>query len=229
MVKLVATDPGDPTLAPYLLRVEAGATIYRAGEAGGAMFVVHDGRVELQPSGVVCEPGDVFGELGALTDAPRESTARALAACQLWRLDGPTLAGLVQRQPELGLDFLWRVARRTPPTATQSISSVPAGRPRLHHESGQEFALPEGDSVVVGRRSGNVTPDLDLTPVDTQRSLSRRHARIVRDGAGFLVQEEPGVPNGTFVRGSRLQPGQAVPLRDGDEIGFGVVVLHFRI
>lgn len=229
MVKLVATDPGEPALAPYLLRVESGATIYRAGETGGALFVVQEGRVELLPGGVVCEPGDVFGELGALSDEPRESTARALAACRLWRLDGPTLAGLVQRQPELGLDFLWRVARRAPPTGTQAVSSVPAGRPRLCHESGQEFALPDGDAVVVGRRSGNVTPDLDLTPVDTQRSLSRRHARIVRDGGGFVVQEETGVPNGTFVRGSRLQPGQAVPLQDGDEIGFGVVVLHFRI
>jgi len=57
-------------------------------------------------------------------------------------------------------------------------------------------------------------------------SVSRRHARIVITGNDALI-EDLGSRNGTFVQGERVVAPR--PLKDGDEIRLGSVVLTFRI
>jgi DNA-binding winged helix-turn-helix (wHTH) protein len=55
-------------------------------------------------------------------------------------------------------------------------------------------------------------------------SVSRRHARISVTGHATIA--DLGSKNGTYVRGERI--GAEVPLRDGDEVRVGSVVLQFR-
>jgi pSer/pThr/pTyr-binding forkhead associated (FHA) protein len=55
--------------------------------------------------------------------------------------------------------------------------------------------------------------------------VSRRHARIVVDGAKTML-EDLGSKNGTTIRGSEVT-GSAV-LRDGDEVRIGPVVILYR-
>jgi phosphoserine phosphatase RsbU/P len=55
-------------------------------------------------------------------------------------------------------------------------------------------------------------------------SLSRNHARIVPDGAGYLL-EDSGSRNGTYLNGTAVTAPS--PLADGDEIRVGDVVLRF--
>jgi len=75
----------------------------------------------------------------------------------------------------------------------------------------QEFAL--ADEAVIGRsRNCEVTV--------SGPSVSRRHARIIRNGAGYAV-EDLGSANGTRVNG---QPVQTLDLAHGDVIGIG----HFK-
>lgn len=45
--------------------------------------------------------------------------------------------------------------------------------------------------------------------------VSRRHARIVREGGGYQLVDQ-GSSNGTFLRGERIQPGYAYPLQNGE-------------
>jgi hypothetical protein len=106
----------------------------------------------------------------------------------------------------------------------------PAVAARFVPDEGGPFPLPDGDEVVVGRSDPRTrfTPDLDLSPLDTGRTLSRRHATVRRTGKGFEIVEEPRVANGTFVNGSRLQTGQPVALANGDEVCFGLVRTVFR-
>jgi sigma-B regulation protein RsbU (phosphoserine phosphatase) len=54
------------------------------------------------------------------------------------------------------------------------------------------------------------------------KSLSRRHVRILREGEGLLV-EDLGSRNGTFLNGERLTAPQ--PLQEGDRITLGGCVL----
>jgi hypothetical protein len=82
---------------------------------------------------------------------------------------------------------------------------------------GRSFRL-HGAQSTTGRDSGNdvVVPD---------SGVSRRHAGIRRAGAGWLLSDR-GSANGTELNGRTI--AEAEPLRDGDRIGVGPVVLSFR-
>ena len=119
-----------------------------------------------------------------------------------------------------------------PPAGARGAVGAATSRPRLVHGlSGQEFALNGDGETTVGRRDpvSDFVPDIDLGAVDTHRSLSRRHARFVRHGDLYLLREEIGVANGTFVNGQRLETGVPRPLADGDELRFGLVALTLRL
>ena len=64
----------------------------------------------------------------------------------------------------------------------------------IHVGSGMEFSLSTGSETTIGRKDPvtGIFPDIDLTPVDHQRSISRRHAKIYRRGPKFFVGAEIG-------------------------------------
>lgn len=72
-----------------------------------------------------------------------------------------------------------------------------------------------------------ITPDVDLTPLDSQRSTSRRHAKLYELGGTFYLMEEIGVMNGTFVNDTRLVTGAPMAVQNGDILKFGLVPLTF--
>ena len=81
----------------------------------------------------------------------------------------------------------------------------------------------------IGRRNqaDAIVPTVDLTPLDRDRVVSRRHAEIlVRDTAIAVV--DLGARNGVFVNGDRLAPGEERVLHDSDAISFGGVALTYR-
>ncbi len=96
-------------------------------------------------------------------------------------------------------------------------------------DNGVRFALDRVETLI-GRYDPvtEQTPDIDLTDLDLKRSVSRRHARILKDGDGYNIVEEVGALNGTFVNGTKIDAGQPHPVVDGDEIGIGVVKIIFR-
>jgi predicted component of type VI protein secretion system len=58
------------------------------------------------------------------------------------------------------------------------------------------------------------------------KSVSREHARLVRDGDRWYV-EDRGSFNGTQLNGQRVPPGTRLPLRHADRIEVGTQVLVF--
>ncbi len=96
----------------------------------------------------------------------------------------------------------------------------------LHPATGQRFALESGrDEFLVGRIDPvtGITPEINLGPLDTARTLSRRHAKLLRQGALLFLREEVGTANGTFVNGQRLATGTATPVKPGDRLRFGTI------
>ncbi|MCZ6696213.1 MAG: cyclic nucleotide-binding domain-containing protein [Acidobacteria bacterium] len=85
-------------------------------------------------------------------------------------------------------------------------------------------------AAVIGRYDPvtGTRPEIDLTQVDINRSVSRRHAKIVFEDGTFRVSEEVGALNGTHVNGERLTPGQKSPLVTGDKVALGMVSLVFK-
>lgn len=86
---------------------------------------------------------------------------------------------------------------------------------------GKVFPLQVGDNMV-GRwdPDSGAFPEVDLEADDTEARISRKHA-LIRVSDKITI-EDIGSLNGTFVnRGSRLEPGSPIPLKDGDEIIIG--------
>jgi len=58
-------------------------------------------------------------------------------------------------------------------------------------------------------------------------ALSRRHVRIVHDERGYTLVDQ-GSSNGTWLKGERLQPGYAYPLKTGDAFTVPGYEIHAR-
>lgn len=86
---------------------------------------------------------------------------------------------------------------------------------------GREFALHAGENLV-GREGADVMlPD---------RSVSRRHAKIVVDDGGDAVWvEDTGSTNGTKRNDAPVAPGEQAYLSDGETIQFGAVKMTIAI
>ncbi len=94
---------------------------------------------------------------------------------------------------------------------------------------GKEFVLQKGDNLV-GRwdPDSGAFPEVDLEADDPEARISRKHA-LIRVGEQVTI-EDIGSLNGTYVnRGARLEPGNPVPLKDGDEIIVGKTFLRVSI
>lgn len=126
---------------------------------------------------------------------------------------------------------------RPAPTPSKRIAPIdPAslGKPMklVHAESGSEFALTSSKPEMLIGRPDPVTgllPEINLGPLDTHRSLSRRHAKIINEGGILFLREEVGTTNGTFIDGERVPTGQARPLKAGSVLRFGSVELKVEL
>jgi hypothetical protein len=110
--------------------------------------------------------------------------------------------------------------------ARQTAKLVVAGTTELD----ASFVL-QKDNNLVGRTDphSNVFPEVDLSRFDPETKVSRRHARIWREGETFLV-EDLGSVNGTVINDSvRLAPRQPRVLDSGDKIRLGETTLHFLL
>lgn len=90
-------------------------------------------------------------------------------------------------------------------------------------------------SVLIGRQDPHtgIFPEVDLTTYDLETKVSRKHARIYRQGEQFLI-EDLGSVNGTIVNsvtgGSiRLNAKSPRVLAPGDELKLGGTVLKFML
>jgi CRP-like cAMP-binding protein len=71
-------------------------------------------------------------------------------------------------------------------------------------------------------------PEVDLSALDLNRSVSRHHARLTLEGGVYNVTEEVGALNGTFVNGKRLVSGKSSRIKHGDVLSLGMVKLIFH-
>ena len=155
--------------------------------------------------------------------APQSAAPAPAAAAE--PAAAPALAAAAEPAAAPASSAVAQSALSPPPAAAATRSSGFAVR----HAQG---AIPlHGDrgEWLVGRpdpATGQV-PEIDLGSLDATRSLSRRHARLRAEAGRIMLREEPGVANGTWVNGERLQAGTAVALAPGDRLRFGAVEVEF--
>ncbi len=117
---------------------------------------------------------------------------------------------------------------REAPVAPTTANAVPV---LVHVTTQTRFVLGGNTEFLVGRPDPvtATTPEINLGPLDAQRSLSRRHAKIFREAGGWRVREEVGTLNGTCVNGVRLKPGVTTVFVIGDVLRFGSIDLNVAV
>ena len=83
--------------------------------------------------------------------------------------------------------------------------------------------------VILGRADPRqqIKPDIDLSPYDTKRSISRQHARIIHEGELFYIEDLQSV-NKTWLGELELRPYERQLLRRHDRIQLGLLELIFE-
>jgi CRP-like cAMP-binding protein len=173
---------------------------------------------------------DVLGQNGAIGAALlRQLAERALR--------------IEQRLRETGIEFAALKAFREPPPPSRAadaptpvrntkseslqVTQPPPALIALHVTGADKtIALdPARTDFLIGRPDPltGAVPDIDLGSFDGNRTLSRRHARLLRDGGAYFVREDSATTNGTHVNGARLQTGVSVPIKPGDKLYFGSI------
>jgi CRP-like cAMP-binding protein len=247
------------SLDPMRTNFPSGDVIFAEGDLGLQMYVIESGEVEVRKSFgkedrvlAVLSKGDFFGEMCMLEDEiPRSATVVALSDVEAVMIDRSAFTFILKHNPEITIRIMRKLVRRLRQTTHLLEEAVghevdiessgitdgpktnldPSAR-LVEVTSGLVFPLAEDGETSVGRIDPvtGIHPDVDLTPVDGKRSISRRHARIRREDKGdYSVIEDVGTMNGTFVNGVRLAAGEAHSVLAGDTVIFGTIKCRFEI
>jgi pSer/pThr/pTyr-binding forkhead associated (FHA) protein len=84
-----------------------------------------------------------------------------------------------------------------------------------------ELAFSERERLSVGRTKEN-------NLVIDDQSISKIHAALVLNSDRQLMVADTGSTNGTFINGQRIAYGRAFPIKNGDKINFGTVLVTFE-
>lgn len=164
---------------------EKGEMIYRAGDKGGTLFVLHTGRVKLfrlKANGKeqvlrLVEPGEFFGELSLFSYLPLTDNAQALKATTMCVLQGERLKELMAKYPSIAFKVMDELSRRLEKAENRieaiSFSSVTkrVTEALLELSKGkEEFLLP--------MTKGDLASQLGMS----QETLSRKLAALQEEG-----------------------------------------------
>ena len=106
--------------AAHLRQFRAGETIFAAGDVGDGLYVIESGRVQIAAMVDRTEsrplasigPGDFFGEMAVLDDAPRSATATAETDTKAFYLSRDEMLQLLKRHPGLALTLIREFSAR---------------------------------------------------------------------------------------------------------------------
>ena len=257
--KVTAGKSTHDSLEPMRTHFPRNSVVFAEGDLGLAMYVIESGEVEIRKHLAGEErvlatlgKGDFFGEMCMLEeDSPRSATVVAIDDVDAVMIDQSAFTFILKHNPEIAIRMMRKLVVRLRQTThlledavghkvdleDSGITDAPAAPPDpnarlVEIESGIVFPLADRKETTVGRIDPvtGIHPEVDLTPVDGKRSISRRHARIRRDEDGsYAVIEDVGTMNGTFVNGVRLVAGRAFPVVAGDSVVFGTIKCRFEI
>jgi CRP-like cAMP-binding protein len=234
----------------------AGDVIFQQGELGTEMFIIQEGEVDIvkhingeSHALSHLEKGDFFGEMAVLESVPRTADAIARTEVRALVINGARFDEMLRKNPEVAVRIIRKYSKRLREANTllerlvgrevdsehgalDATQSVPA---EVHHRhrlvdltTGAEFFFSKGDETTIGRADPvtGILPDVDLTSVDANRSVSRRHAKIICSGNQYFMLEEVGTINGTYVNDQRIPTGTPVMIHNGDGIKIGLIAMR---
>lgn len=237
------------------LSFASGERIFSQDDLGTEMFIIQEGTVEIikhiaGESHVLSrlEKGDFFGEMAVLEALPRTADAVAVTDVKVVAINGSRFDEMLRRNPEVAVRIIRKYSKRlreanalleklvgravdVDHVAMDATIVAPSSKMARHRlvdvATGTAFFFSTGDETTIGRADPvtGILPDIDLTAVDNNRSVSRRHAKIIKTNDDYHVLEEVGTVNGTYVNEQRIPTGVPVTLHDGDLLKIGLIAM----
>ncbi|NOY22978.1 MAG: cyclic nucleotide-binding domain-containing protein [Acidobacteria bacterium] len=222
-----------------------GELVYNDGNNASVMFVVSSGSVKLfkkdstdqQIDLGIYQKGDIFGELGVIKAGKRYESAVAMEDTRVVVINREMFMTLIRKNPEIAVKMIRKFSERLS-DATQKIDELV--KRTGFRKSSDMFALLKvlgSDQVfplalkrnLIGRYDPTIgiCPDIDISMFDPQKTVSRKHAVVLRENGESFLEEEMGVINGTYLNGEKLESGRRYPVTDGDRIHFGLVACEY--
>lgn len=164
-----------------------GELIYRAGESGGALIVVHTGKVKIyrldtegrQQVIRIINPGEFTGELSIFSDQPADDYAQAIGECSVCIVQAEKMRRIMEQFPLLTLQITQELSRRLS-QSDQALHSV-LGKTVEQRVAGYLIDLSmkqQKDDLLLPVTKGTIASLLGMS----QETLSRRLALLQEEG-----------------------------------------------
>jgi CRP/FNR family transcriptional regulator len=164
-----------------------GELIYRAGESGGALIVVHTGKVKIyrldaegrQQVMRIINPGEFTGELSIFSDRPADDYAQAIGECSVCIVQAEKMRRIMEQFPLLTLQITQELSRRLS-QSDQALHSV-LGKTVEQRVAGYLIDLSmkqHTDDLLLPVTKGTIASLLGMS----QETLSRRLALLQEEG-----------------------------------------------
>lgn len=184
-------DPGD-LLRRFGREFPRGTVLFREGDPGGEMYVVHRGKVSISARVGAVEKvlstlgqGEFLGEMSILNDAPRSATATCVEDCLLLVVDARTFEAMVRGSAEIAIRMIQKLAGRLA-EADRQIENLLLRDARarvVHFVSGEEARHP-GGTLLLSPEDLATRLDVDAKQAaDVLRTLERSGLLAGTEGA----------------------------------------------
>jgi len=99
---------------------EAGAVLFRAGDAGDSMYLIEDGKIQISMHSAdgedlilaVLGPGDFFGEMALIDGQPRSANAKVVEHTRMAVLTRDHFLSFLGSSPNVAVEMLTALSRR---------------------------------------------------------------------------------------------------------------------
>jgi CRP/FNR family transcriptional regulator, cyclic AMP receptor protein len=180
----------------------AGMVLFREGEPGSEMYVIHEGTVRLTRGKGNLEKiladlpaGEFFGEMAIVINRPRTATATVLESAKLLVLDATTFEAMVRKNAEIALRIIKKLAHRLEAANTQ-IDILLRKEPNHRvvfalRAQAEQNGRPEGPGIKVDWSLDTLVERVGMSRPEVEEVLERlgraRLVTAVEDG--FIIPQ----------------------------------------
>ena len=187
-------------------KVMAGTVLFKDGEAGHQMFVIHSGKIkitkkigEVEKTLAILPAGEFFGEMAILNDEPRTATAVVEEDSQLLVIDPKTFEAMIKGNSEIALRMIKKLSQRLKQADEQIESLMIKDNNTKIISILAKMAENEGEATAEGIKIALTVKDLSmktglseskvtevLNKVKTARVLTIKENSMIVSDAGKL-------------------------------------------
>jgi CRP-like cAMP-binding protein len=182
----------------HLEHHRSGETLFRKGDASGALYLIKSGWVRLLANGGLAlanqGPGSLVGETDLFLDSPRSLTAVTASEAELWALAREDLIELITESPAVGLKLSLALGSRLAPFDRYLLETRLKPLPFLSGLKEDSLLALAGRLVPVEKKEGEFVVEAGQPP---------QGLYILEAGQLHLLSSEEG---GDF---SELDPGES--------------------